>query len=576
MVGVMNTEPEKSKSEKEIEFDEKDLEIVEISDDAIEAADADSKKARRQAKKEAKKLLTPEEKKKARRKKDFIFLGGLVTLLLVLIAIPFTRWPILNAVGFRGNLALTVHEQGTNKPISGVAVNLASGQSAMTDDFGHARISQAHLGKQVITLSKTGYGTVTTKVTNGLVETKIDNLSLKVIGIKLDVVIKDWLSGHPINSATVLFGKVTATSDNTGLASIVIPPTDEAKVKLDVSANGYLTKPVETEVAIASREVSLVSAQKDYFISRRDGKFDIFSSNLDGTDQHKIIEATGKENQALLQFTINGNNQTAVLVANRDGTILNNRIVAGIYVIDLAKSTLKKVDEGSDVQLLGWVGSTIVYNKTAPELNYNDPNFTKLQSYDVSKSRLNQIAQTNYLQISLVAQNKVFYLPSDSYRSIDNAVLTSFDVGSGARKTYLADKTLSYGTRASYTSIELQDFSGKNYELQIGTGTVKNIDRLPGSNLDFAINPSGNQVLWSDRRDGQGALLTRSVAANDEKIVTKAGGLTQPVRFIGDNLAVVRVATSQETADYVVDLTSSKMAKIVDVSNVGGNQRGEF
>lgn len=566
----MSKKSEQSDVEQELEFDEQELESVKITDDAIDDTDKTVQKARRRAKKEYKKYRTPDEKKRARRKKDLIILACLLVIVGVLLIIPTTRWPILNAIGFRSKLVITVVELKSQKPIEGAEVVLASGRVMNTDGFGHATFANTRLGKQTATISKTGYGIVTTEFHNGFGKSSTHTINLKIVGIKLDVIIKDWLSSRPLSGATVSFGENKATSDNSGLASIVIPPTDEDTVTLEVVAPGYMAKPVKTEVAVSSREVSLVLAHKNYFISKRDGKFDIFATNLDGSGQVKIIEATGKESEQLLQFSINRNNQQAVLVANRDGRVQNNRIVAGVYIVDLTKSTLRKVDEGSDVQLLGWVDDTIAYSKTTPELNYDDPGLTKLQTYNLAKSSLATIAQSNYLQIGIAAQNKVFYMPADSYRSIEGSVLTSFDIVTGARRTYLPDKQLAYATRPTFGTIEIQDSSGANHELVIATGAIKSIDRQPSTELQFALKPGGGQVVWTDRRDGQGALLVRSTGANDERVVARAGGLTSPARYIGESHAVVRIATSAETADYVVDLATGKFAKIVDVSNFGG------
>ncbi|MFO0971098.1 MAG: hypothetical protein U0520_01970 [Candidatus Saccharimonadales bacterium] len=327
---------------------------------------------------------------------------------------------------------------------------------------------------------------------------------------------------------------------------------------------------MKTDITVESREVSLVSAQKNYFLSKRDGRFDLFSSNLDGSDQRKIIEATrSKEDEGLLQFTIHRSNKQALLVATRDGKIQNGRLVAGIYLIDLEKASLKKIDEGSDIQLLDWVDSTMVYTKSDPGINYDDPAFSRLMSYNISNSRLAELAQTNYFAVAIAAQTKVFFMPSDPYRSIENAELTSIDIGTGSKRTYLSGKLINYATRPNYTALELQDNSGANFELQVGAGTTKAIDRRPGNTLRFALGPNGEQVAWADQRDGQGALLLRNLKSGEEKVMAKAGGLTVPLRFIADDLAVVRIATSQETADYVVSLASGRLSKISDVSNVG-------
>lgn len=561
-------EPLEHHTDVELDFDEADLEDVEISDSSLEEDDKKMAAARKEAKKTAKKIRTPEEKKKLRIKKALIGTGLAIILIFVLLAVPLTRWPILNVIGFRGKLVVTISEDSSKKPVFGAYVRLSDGTQLTTDTYGRVAFVDAKLGKQEVVIQKTGYGEKRVTFTNGVGTTQGAAL-LKSIGIKIDFDIKDWLSGDAVSGATATYGKATATSDKTGRVSLVIPPTDIPKVDVELSAPGYIAKTISTETNVESREVSLVSAQKNYFISKRDGKFDIFSSNLDGTAQQKIVEATGKEEESLLQFTINKNNKQAILVSNRDGKIQGGKVVAGVYLIDLEKSAIKKIDEGSDVQLLDWSESTLAYTKTEAALNYDDPALSRIVSYNIATSKLAQIAQSNYFPLSIVAQNKLFFMPADAYRSIDNASLTSIDLGNGVKKTYLTDRQIGYGVRVSYNTIELQDSGGANFELQVGSGSTRAIDRRPGAQLSFAANPSGQNVIWSDRRDGQGALLVKNLKANDEKVVLKAGGLTAPVRYVTDTLAVVRIATSEETADYVVNTNSGKIAKIVDVSNIG-------
>lgn len=561
-----NKESDIVSDEVELDFDEKDLQDVEISDQTIEAVDKESNKAQKEAKKTAKKLRTPEEKKAHLKKQILIGTGCVVALLLVLLAVPFTRWPLLNAVGFRGTVELTVKDSAS-KPVSAAVIKLDSGNTALTDKFGRALISNVLLGKRTVLIQKNGYGDKTANLTSGLGTHKTSE-QLKVIGIKIDLDIKDWLSNQQLEGATATFGKSSAISDSTGRASLVIPPTDQKMVEVTVSAPGYITKTLETETTVVSREVPLVSAQKDYFISKRDGKFDVFSSNLDGTDQRKVIDATGKEDESVLQFSINKNNKQAVLVATREGKVQSGRIIAGVYAVDLEKASLQKIDEGSDIQLLDWSDNTLVYNKSSAGLNYDDPSLSKLMNYNSASGKLSQIAQANYFAVSIVAINKLFYVPADAYRPIENGVLTSVDLATNATKRYLQDRPITYISRASYPTLETQDSTGATFELQITNGTAKAIDRRPTTVLQIATSPNGQVNAWSDKRDGQGALIVRAKDGT-EKVVAKLPGMTTPVRFINDSIAVVRVATSQETADYVINVSGGQFKKVVDVSNVG-------
>lgn len=559
---------ESNKIADELDFDDKDLEVIEISDGTLEVEDAVKTKDQKEAKKRAKKILGPEEKKRQKQKRVLIIGGSVGALLLLLFIVPFTRWPILNAIGLRGTVKITVLQQGSQRPVENASVQLANGVRTTTNKKGIAIFSHEKLGKVQLLVQKDGYGDLATSITNGL-GTSHPKLLLKAIGIKLDVDVTNWLSDAPVAGATVSYGKSTATSDGNGRASLIIPPTDKVQIEILVSAPSYLNKTVKTNVSAASREVSLVASQKDYFISKRDGKFDIFSSNLDGSDQQKIVEATGKEDSSLLQFTVNRTNTQAILVATRDGTITNGKIVAGIYKIDLVKATLQKIDEGSDVQLLDWTDSGITYLKSVPSLKYDDPGLSRLMNYNAATGKLVELAQANYFSVAVTAQNKVFYLPADAYRAVEGGVLTSKDLVGGAKRTYLESKVINYGARTTYNTLGLVDSSNVNYELQINTGVTKAVDKRPGSSLAFAISPDGQQTAWTDQRDGQGALLASPTKNITEKTIAKAGGLMAPIRFITNDLIVVRIVTSQETADYVVSVTTGKMAKVVDVSNIG-------
>lgn len=564
----MKSRKEKISSEQAAENKADNLVDVDISDATMEAEDKKSVLAKKRARKEAKKHRTPEEKKRIARKKVLIAGALFAAIVAALLVVPYTRWPVLNTIGFRGDLTVVAMDQNGEKPVGGASVSLENGQTATADAFGKALLRQARLGNQKVVIQKSGYGTIQQTVTNKVGSTQ-HTVKMKVIGIKLDFDVRHWLTHQKIAGAKVSYKDSTATADDSGVASLIVPPTDNLTIEATVEAQGYLTKKVKTELAIESREVSLVAAPKNYFISKRDGKFDIFSSNLDGSGQKKIIDATGNEEIDLLQFTIHKGNAQAILVANRDGRVENGRIIAGVYIIDLEKATLQKIDEGSEVQLLDWSGDRIVYTKSQANLNYDDPNLSKLMTYHIGTRRLTEITQTNYFSIAVVASEKVFFMPSDPYRPIDNASLTSYNLQTSARSTHLAGKLIHYGARSSYTTLDLQDSLGVNFQINTVNGAVRQIDNRPGASLQFALNHSGSQVAWTDKRDGKGALLLQPSAGGEQKIVTTSPGLTTPLRFIGDDLIVIRSATSEETADYVVSISTGKIAKVVDVSHVG-------
>ncbi len=568
MVRSTKEQPEDT-GKAELELEDQELASVDISDDELETVDKQKELAKKKARKVAKTQRTPKELKKAKRKKQLIIAVALVGALITLGVVPFTRWTILNLMGFRSTVVVHVQDGANQQPLSNVTLKVDSKLYGVTDPEGKARFENIKLGRHSITADKIGYSHADEVITAEAGMTSDSALTLKVIGIKLDLDVKDWLSGQVISSATVKSGENASQTDKNGRASIVVPPNDTNRVELEVSAPGYLTKTVNTGLSVESREVTLVAAQKDYFISKRDGKLDIFSSNLDGTNQQKIIEATGKEDEQLLQFTINRTNKQAVLVATREGKKVNERIVAGIYLIDLENSSLRKVDEGSNVQLIDWGNDALIYSKSMPEANYDDPGFMQVISLNPTSGKVSQLTQANYFPAIAVAQNKLYYMPADAYRPIENASLTSIDLANSARRTYLPDKQVSLVSRTNYGNVQLSLNDGTYYDLQLNSGTAKPVNRNPGASFSFSLSPNGQNVAWADRRDGQGVLLVRSVNNPEERVVVKSSGFTTPVRWLSDDLIVIRSATSQETADYVVHVPTGKMGKVVDVSNVG-------
>lgn len=561
------TKSEDNIDDPSIEFEDNNFDDVHISDDDLISDDKNSKSAKKKSKKLSKSQLSDADLKKLKRKKWLIASAATMVIILLPLIIPFTRWPILNALGIRSTMTFEVIEKDDKIPLSNASIWLDETYFTTTDEFGAGKFENTRLGPHNIRIQKNGYSREDLTVVTGITETK-DTVEVKAIGIKVNLDIRNWLTGEPIAGATVGVNKDTVKSDKTGRASIVIPPDDDHKIKLSVGATGYLSQTVKPPHSSDSKEVALVADAKDYFISKRDGKFDFFSSNIDGSGQQKIIEATGKEDPDFLQFSIHRGNRFGVLVANREAKVVNNRVVAGIYIIDLSTSNLKKIDEGSDVRLLEWGDDTIVYQKSDPNLKYDDPGFSKVSSYNVANSKQKQLAQANYFSVALVAQNYLYYAGADGYREEANTPLTSIELSSGATKTILDGRIPTGLTRSNYDALTLLADDSNFYNVSVKGGQVKQIDRRVDSALNFGLNPNGAQVLWAEQIDGQGALMMRSVSNDDKRVVKKLSGLKGPIRWVTDRLAVVRVVTTTETADYLVDVPTAKSAKVVDVSEV--------
>jgi hypothetical protein len=543
------------------------LSDVQISDQVLEKEDQIKKQESKAAKKRAKKLRTPEEVKRLKKRNLIIVAAVLISAVLLLFSLPVSRWFLLNALGFRGNLTVLVQDKKSFETITDVDVLMDDNLLGTTDSSGQLRLSGIRLGSHRLQVQKDGYSRYSQKITVGLKSSQ-QNVSLEAIGIKISVAVKNWLNEKPIAGAVIKSGSNKATTDSTGLANFIVLPTDQ-KTKVVISAKNYLDRTVELDSRVESRDVTLVSSSKDYFISKRSGNYDIYSSNLDGSSQKKIIDATGKENPNFLQFEIHRLNKKAILVATREGKKINERIVAGVYLVNLENASLSKIDEGSDVRLLGWAGDSIVYTKTNPSLKYDDKNFSSLMSYSIASGVLSKVSTANYFQIASVVGKSVFYMPSPASGDNMSASLTGLNLTTGTSQTYLKNKQISYGFQADYGVLQIETLDSNYYQINSLTGTTSQLDSLSSNEKRYTLNFSGQSILFTELRDGKGALISKNLANNKEQKIISLGGLTYPIRSVSDSLIIARVVTNQETADYVIDSQTGKLAKIVDVTNVG-------
>lgn len=548
-------------------LEEDNLTDLHISDEDLEQDDQSIKHAKKQARKLSKVAMTPEEKKRYQRKRILIVAAAVLAVILVVLLIPHSRWLVLNGIGVRSTVEFTVTESEDKIPITNSSILLDETYFTTTDSFGRAKFENVTLGKHTVVVQKNGYSKEELNLTNEISGTK-SAVSLKAIGVKVNLDIRNWLTNEPIVGATVALNKDTVTSDKNGRVSIIVPPENTEKVKLQVGAAGYRSQSVPVSLSVESKEVALVSDVKHYFISRRDGKLDLFSSFIDGKNQQRIIEASGKEDLNIMQFSMHRANRFGILVANREGKMTNGRVVAGVYLVDTATATLRKIDEGSDVRLFDWADDVMVYQKTGANLNYDDPGFTQLVSFNPLNNRQKQVAQANYFSVSLVAQSKLFFAAADGYRQEANLPLTSIDLINNTQKTYLDGRLPVILTRANYDTLTVQSDDNSYHSVAVSSGQVRRIDRRVDSPIRYSLNPNGQQIVWTDKRDGRGSVFVRSTSREDTRPVISLGGITSPVRFVSDRYAVVRVVTTAESADYLVDIPTGKSSKIADVTDV--------
>ncbi|MEZ6331370.1 MAG: hypothetical protein R3B12_05230 [Candidatus Saccharimonadales bacterium] len=215
--------------------------------------------------------------------------------MVFIVAFPQARYYVLNTVGVRASAQFRVVDVISGRPIKNVTVSIDD-KTAKSDEEGLVKINDIKLGPTLINLQKRSFKEEQISVTIGWGSNPFDGpLELNPTGTTFVFTAKDWLSGSALQNVEVSDGESVALSDENGLAKLTIEPT-EKDIAVTFTYNTYrtetLTIPADT---IANEEVLLVPSSQDVFISKRSGKYDIYSRYVDGTQETLLLPGTGTE-----------------------------------------------------------------------------------------------------------------------------------------------------------------------------------------------------------------------------------------------------------------------------------------
>lgn len=200
------------------------------------------------------------------------------------------------------NVVLKVRD--SNKlPIPNAQVVLA-GQTYTTDLNGRVQLDHLQSGTYPVSITKEGF------ITNGLqlVLHRQEN-PLQIIQLTAEApvrfavrgYIQDALSKQSITNVSVKLGDTLVLSDPNGQFSF--PNLLPGAVSLQLSADGYVSQNIKETLTTADLVLSslvMTPTGLIYFDSNRDGKHGIYTANLDGTNQHRLIAAGAGEDFAPL------------------------------------------------------------------------------------------------------------------------------------------------------------------------------------------------------------------------------------------------------------------------------------
>jgi Tol biopolymer transport system component len=502
------------------------------------------------------------------------FLIALAGLLIIAFVIPTSRYTLFNLVGVRASAQVRVLDSETQLPLKAVSVKL-SGMTVETDMEGVARFSNVRLGTQTLTIVKSAYAQVDEQITIKTGANSLDNVDLQAIGTSFEFKLVDWLGDQPLEGGEVVYGENSAFSNNDGMVKLNIPPTDELKITVLASAGGYT--PIEFELDTTSKEVrtiKLVVSRQTYFVSKRSGTYDVYRANADGSAMEVILEGTGHE-RSNLSFDVAPSGKKAILAASRDKNIRNEDgfLLTGLYVIDTTNKEFAKIDSSEAIDIVGWIGDSVIYVKIKAGASGQNPERHRLMSYNTATGTQTEIAASNYFNDVLVADSYIFYAPSDAYKKDPKAYLYRSNVDGTQKVTIFAQNVWT----VLRTGLDDIKFDSKQvwYKGSVNGTAIVKLEDKPTEYVSrlYTDSPSGEKTAWVDLRDGKGSLIIVDKATGEEKVVTSQSGLRNPIVWLSEDHIVYRVVTTNETSNYVIELSTGAFKKITDVTNVSGADR---
>lgn len=496
------------------------------------------------------------------KKARYATLGLLIAVMLLVMVLPTTRYATLGAVGVKGTARLTVIDSGTDQPLKNVMVT-AGTSTAKTDSQGVALL-KARVGSQSIAITKRGFATVKQTVTIKTGTTVIPELSLKAVGAQFTFTVVDFVSGKPIANAEAVSGEANANADNGGKMVLTTPGGDIEKLTVQLSAKGYRDERITLDSTTkASNTIKMVSAVKTVYVSNREGKFNLYSSYIDGKDRKVLLEGTGRETRNSLQLAINPKHDYAAFVSTRDDQRNKDGfLLSAVTLINLEDGSVSTVEHAENVKLIGWSKDTIVYEKTAAGTSAGNVKRSRIIAYDYQASKRNELAATNYFIGAKVYKDTLYYANSSTDPANPSAYFKVGMTGSGRQK--ITDKTIWAVQRVAYDKVTLQTPNAwLNYTFG---GSVSDASQ-PSSPIDrvYSDNTDATKTAWVDQRDGKGVLIVRDIKTGKEQIIKSDAGIEQ-VRWLGQNTLIYHIVSPSDSGQYAIAASGGSSKKISDIT----------
>ncbi len=501
--------------------------------------------------------------------------AAITVAIVAILAVPTTRYVVLNSVGVRSGVSLTVVDSSTRLPLRNVSVAIG-GTSTRTDQNGYVKLSGLKLGKTELKIERRAFADVRRTLTLGWGSNPLGEFQLTPIGTQYTFIVKDFMSDKPIEKAEAISGAASAFSDKNGKIVLTVDEADATELEVTIEANSYRDEVLQINADTeGDQQVAMVPARKHVFVSKRSGTYDVYKIDVDGSNEELLLAGTGHERDDLV-LVPHPTADIVALVSTRDNKRNNDGyLLSTLTVIDVDSGETTDIAQSEQIQLIGWVGDRLVYAQIAAGESAESPHRHRLKSYNYVKDDSLELAASNYFNDVLLAGGSVYFAPSLSTGGKDIG-LYKIAANGTARQTIL-NKEVWNIFRASHDKLYISA-QQEWYEHTIGNGEPTKMNGAPANARSrvYTDNPDGLSSLWVEERDGKGVLLSYDTEEREDEILRTQSGLHFPVYWLNERYLVYRINTDEESADYVMNTDGGEPRKIQDVSNTGGIDRWYF
>lgn len=498
--------------------------------------------------------------------------GFALLILLAIGTIPNSRYFALNTAGIRVGSSLIVLDDSTRQPLKNVQVKMGEA-SALTDVNGRASFNKVRLGKNNLTIEKRAFAPVARTITIGLGSNPLGDIRLTPTGSQYSFKVTDFLSAKAIAKAEATSGDASAIADEKGVIKLTLDKLTDGPIKIEVSSNGYRTEQIVLNPD--NKEVTntkMVSARKHFFVTKRSGKYDIYSIYTDGKQEELVLAGSGKERDDMVLVPHPTDNIAAYVSTrsgqtNKDGFVLSNLIL--INTEDYSTTNIKSSER---IQIVDWSKDYLVYVQIAAGTSASSPNRYRLMSYNYKEQEEKELASSNFFNDVVFAGGAIYYAPSGAYQSGAASFHKVSPDGTGGRVVFNKEVWNIFRTTYDHLALSVQQ---QWYDYSLGSTQPTKLNSAPANQTSrvYIDSPDGKHSAWIDSRDGKGVLLIYDAGTKTDKQLQSHTGMTYPTRWLNNDVLVYRVKSPQETADYAISLEGGEPVKIRDVTNSGGIDR---